>query len=61
MLLTIILGLISLFFILLTATLGGLILKNKTKLTVKDHKRLAMISVLFLILHIIVLIVWINK
>ncbi len=61
MLLIISLGLLSLIFVVLTAAVGGMILKGKTKLTIKNHKLLAIISILFLVLHVMLIIIWFNQ
>lgn len=55
----IILGIIGGIFILITASAGAMSLKGKIK--VKNHKLLALISILFLILHFFAYIFYISQ
>lgn len=55
----IILGIIASLFIVITASIGVMSLKGKIK--VKNHKLLALISILFLILHFFAVISYISQ
>lgn len=45
------LGITTATFVILTAILGSMILKGKTKLTIKHHRILAMIAIILLVIH----------
>lgn len=55
----IILGIISSLFIIITAGTGATSLRGKIK--VRNHKFLALISILFLILHFLAVISYISQ
>lgn len=55
------LGIAAAFFVILTAGLGAMILKGKTKLSVKDHRILAIIAILLLVAHAAAVIIWLYK
>jgi DMSO/TMAO reductase YedYZ heme-binding membrane subunit len=55
------LGITTATFVILTAVLGSMILKGKTKLTIKDHRTLAMIAIILLVIHATAVLVYLFQ
>jgi len=55
------LGITTATFVILTAVLGSMILKGKTKLTIKDHRILAMIAIILLVIHATAVLVYLFQ